>query len=411
MATRSTMKIWIICTALTASAIVLAGVLGTTPTAHSEPSAETDAPQGQPARTIVLMIGDGMGYEQVKAASLFAWGKNGKLTMQNLPVKGSCTTYDAGGPNHTTDSAAAGTALATGVKANNGVLSMRIPGDGSKLPTILELAKKRNWRTGLVATSYVTHATPAAFASHVKSRNLYGPIAAQMLRTTQPDLILGGGGKGMNIADARLAGWATATTRDQLDALLDQPRTKVKRIAGLFGEGHMPYEYEYAMRIDPRYDRLPHLSEMTAAALEYLGDGKSEGMFLMIEGSRIDHAGHMNDIHRNILETLEFDNAVRTVLEWARTRPNVLVIVTADHECGGLTVDKSNGRGIWPNVSWSSKGHTNVEVPVFAAGTGAGEFAGKMDNIEIFSKMKAFMDAPLAELKQASPSSADTSGY
>lgn len=411
MATRSTMKIWIICTALTAGAIVLGGLVSTTPVAHSEPTAEADTTQGQPERTIILMIGDGMGYEQNKAASFFAWGENGKLTMQNLPVKGSCTTYDAGGPDHTTDSAAAGTALATGMKANNGVLSMRIPGDGSKLPTILELAKKRNWRTGLVATSHVTHATPAAFASHVKSRNLYGPIAAQILRTTRPDLILGGGGRGMSVADARLAGWTVATDRGSLGQLLAQPRSKVERLAGLFGEGHMPYEYEYAMRIDPRYDALPHLSEMTSAALKYLGNGESKGMFLMIEGSRIDHAGHMNDIHRNILETLEFDSTVRIVLEWARTRPNVLVIVTSDHECGGLKVLKNNGRGERPEVSWGSRGHTNVEVPVFAAGRGAKEFAGKMDNTDIFSKMKAFMDAPLAELKKADSSSTAKSGY
>jgi alkaline phosphatase len=395
MATRTTIKLWMFCTALTAGVIVLAGLLGTAPVAPSRASDEPASSTSQPARSIILMIGDGMGYEQVKAASFFAWGENGKLTMQSMPVKGRCSTYDAGGPEHITDSAAAGTALATGVKVNNGVISMRIPGDDGKLPTILELAQKRDWRTGLVATSYITHATPAAFASHVKSRNMHSPIAAQMLRTTKPDLILGGGGRGMSVADARLAGWSVATNRASLQHLLDRPRSKIERIAGLFGEGHMPYEYEYAMRIDPRYDRLPHLSEMTAAALEYLGEGESDGMFLMIEGSRIDHAGHMNDIQRNILETLEFDSAVRIVLEWARSRPNTLVIVTADHECGGLDVVKNNGRGEWPEVSWGSKGHTNVTVPVYAAGAGAKEFAGKMDNTDIFAKMKAFMNAPL----------------
>lgn len=396
MATRSTLKLWMLCTALTAGVIVLAGLMGGEPVAVSDASQKNDsASTDQPARSIILMIGDGMGYEQVKAASFFAWGKNGKLTMQRMPVKGRCTTHDAGGPEHTTDSAAAGTALATGVKVNNGVLSLRIPGDGGKLPTFLELAKKRNWRTGLVATSYITHATPAAFAAHVKSRDMHSPIAAQMLRTTKPDLILGGGGRGMSVADARLAGWSVATDRASLQRLLDPSRDEVERIAGLFGAGHMPYEYEYAMRIDPRYDRLPHLSEMTAAALEHLGEGKSDGMFLMVEGSRIDHAGHMNDIQRNILETLEFDSAVRIVLDWAKTRPNTLVIVTADHECGGLEVVKNNGRGEWPEVSWSSKGHTNVEVPVYAAGARSKEFGGNMDNTDIFAKMKAFMDAPL----------------
>lgn len=334
---------------------------------------------GEQPRNVVLLIGDGMGAEQCKAASVFAHGEDGMLAMQRLPVQGQMTTDPAGEEGTVTDSAAAGTAMATGSKAQIGVLSVQLPGDGEPLETILEQLQDRGMRTGLVTTTYLTHATPAAFAAHVESRDMHEQIAEQYLHEARPDVLLGGGGDHMTPAAAREAGYTVVTGRRGLQAI--DPDT-VGRLCGLFGKGHMPYEYEYAMRIDDGYDRLPHLSEMTDAALEVLGRG-DKGFFLMIEGGRIDHAGHGNHLKNNIVETLEFDNAVKRVLHWAQGRRDTLVVVTADHECGGLKVCYPAGASYWPKVTWSTQGHTGVPVPVFAWGLGAKHFAGEIDNTDI----------------------------
>jgi alkaline phosphatase len=348
---------------------------------------------GGQRRNVILLIGDGMGFEHVKAASLFAYGEDGKLAMQRLPVKGRMTTHPAEGPQEVTDSAAAATAMATGVKASNGVLSVRLPGDGQSLPTVLEQLAARGMRTGLVTTTYMTHATPAGFAAHVKSRKMVEDIAAQYLRRTRPDVLLGGGGKGLTPEAARAAGYTVVVGRRGLCRL--NP-SGVARLCGLFGEGHMPYEYDCAMRIDSGYDRLPHLSEMTRVALAVLERGES-GFFLMVEGGRIDHAAHSNDLPNAVVETLEFDNAVKEVLRWAHGRKDTLVIVTADHECGGLKVIKARGRLSWPEVTWASKEHTGVPVPVYAWGLVAERFAGELDNTDIPKRIHRAVDAKVGD--------------
>ena len=136
------------------------------------------------------------------------------------------------------------------------------------------------------------------------------------------------------------------------------------------------------------YDTVPHLSEMTSAAIRAL-DNDPNGFFLMVEGGRIDKAAHINIIERNVFETLEFDRAFRVVMNWAKDREDTLIIVTADHECGGLKVLRNRGRGSMPDVLWSSrydstKDHTGVNVPVYAVGEGAENFAGVIDNTDIF---------------------------
>ncbi|MFP4054545.1 MAG: alkaline phosphatase [Phycisphaerae bacterium] len=358
---------------------------------------------------VILMIGDGMGFEQLDAASLFAYGRKGKLTLQQLPVRGDVATHPAEGKKTVTDSAAAGTAIATGVKVRNGVLSLRIPGNGERLETLLEIASDRGLRTGLVSTTHLTHATPAAFGAHVVRRDHYDDIAEDLLNRSRPDLLLGGGGKGLKPDDAESAGYAVALTRRGLQRIAERSK-RPARVAGLFGEGHMPYEYEYAMRINSGYDRLPHLSEMTAFALEHLSAEES-GFFLMVESGRIDHAGHTNHVHNNVMETLEFDNAVRTVLKWAAGRENVLVVVTSDHETGGMKVTGKTALGVWPEVSWASKGHTGVNVPLYATGPGARAFVGSMDNTDIFRKLRDRMKLTSPAAKDAAAVGAGPDGY
>ncbi|MHC4361460.1 MAG: alkaline phosphatase, partial [Planctomycetota bacterium] len=147
--------------------------------------------------------------------------------------------------------------------------------------------------------------------------------------------------------------------------------------SGQFGDGYLPYEYD-------GLGSLPHLSEMTAVALDIL-DNDPDGFFLMVEGGRIDHAGHSRNIRRNIHETIEFGNAVQQVIDWATGRADTLIIVTADHETGGLTVTKNNGAGNYPSVTWSTGSHTAADVPVYAWGANARFVSGIIDNTEIFA--------------------------
>lgn len=320
---------------------------------------------------VILFIGDGMGYEQIKAAGMYANGTVGTLSFEQFPISGSLTTYAAGGA--LTDSAAAATAMATGHKVSNGVLSMDIPGSGAELLTLVELFADYGKSTGLISTAHITHATPAAFGSHEPDRGNYDQIAADYLSQTQPSLLLGGGGYGMSPQAALLAGYTVVV--DKVELLNLDVLTAIK-ISGQFGDGHLPYE------LDGLGD-LPNLSEMTAKALEIL-EQDPDGFFLMIEGGRIDHAGHVNDLHRNILETIEFDEAVEVAYRWMSDRDDTLIVVTADHETGGLTVVGNNGAGNLPSVTWQTTGHTAVTVPVYAVGSNAYLFNTELDNTDIF---------------------------
>jgi len=327
---------------------------------------------------VILLIGDGMGFEHLKAASLFAHGKEGRLIMEQLPFSGECTT-DPAAPLRIPDSASTATSLATGEKVAVGVISVRLPGDGQDLPTILEKLAGEGRRTGLVTTARMGDATPAAFAAHAASRSHFEEIFDDYFNRSRPNLIFGGAWRLPEDAPQQ-AGYTVLTTRAELAALLDGG--KPEYVCGPFCPANFPYEWEYANRIDHRYDRVPHLSEMARAALAILSQGE-KGFFLMVEGARIDHASHANHLPGAVMETLEFDNAVEEVLRWAGGRDDTLVLVTADHECGGLEVVESRGLGEMPEVTWATGGHSKAPVPVFAWGVGADRFRGKLDNTDV----------------------------
>ena len=336
--------------------------------ARSESS--STPPSGAP-KNVVLLIGDGMGFEQAKAAGMYAHGAPGTLPFEAFPHRAEMTTHSADSP--VTDSAAAATALATGRKVDNGVISLAHPGGGEVLKTLLEHFGARGRGTGLVTTADVTHATPAAFGAHRPSRNDLSGISADYMNSTRPDVLFGGAGDGTPRASVEEAGYALVTDRAGMWSL--DPEA-VAMVCGRFGEDHLPYEYD-------GLGALPRLWEMTASALGILG-GREEGFFLMVEGGRIDHAGHDNDIERNVLETVGFCRAVRVVTDWARGRSDTLVLVTADHETGGLKVLRNNGRGGFPTVSWSTTGHTDSRVPVYAWGANARFVSGVIDNTDLF---------------------------
>lgn len=327
---------------------------------------------GAPPKNVIILIGDGMGFEQVKAAGMYLHGQPGTLVFEAFPHKGQVTTYSANAA--VTDSAAAATAIATGFKVNNDVVSVALPGNGSELQTLLEYFKALGKSTGLVTTTYITHATPACFGAHEASRNSTSAIAGDYLNQSRPNVLFGGGENGMNPATAQAAGYTMVTNAAGMLALDTETATMV---SGQFGSTELPYELGWN-------STLPHLSQMAETALHIL-DNDTDGFFLMIEGGLIDWAGHANNIQNNVWETIEFGNAVQKVIDWAAGRTDTLIIVTADHETGGLTVSINHGAGVYPTVSWSTTGHTGVKVPVYAWGANADLISATMDNTGFFA--------------------------
>ena len=329
---------------------------------------------------VILLIGDGMGPEQVEAGR---YSNNGPLSFETFPYQGELTTYSAN--NAVTDSAAAATALATGQKVNDGVISMAVPGDGAELKTSLEAYQDLGKATGLITTTHMTHATPAAFGAHEPARGNYAQIASDYLNQTQPNILFGGNSY---MSGAAGAGYTVTQTRADMQTLgssLDNTVTDASSqvyVSGQFGSGHMPYEFD-------GLGNLPHLSEMTATALSVL-DNDPDGLFLMVEAGRIDHIGHATNINRDDYigpEVVEFSKAVQTVVDWVDDATNgsdwtnTLVIVTADHETGGLDFDFATGT----LIDWASTGHTAANVPIYARGLNAKSVGGTMDNTDVFS--------------------------
>ncbi len=313
-------------------------------------TAQTPAPPARPVtldtagptradrpRNVVLMIADGFG---PASATLGLAGKGAPLAFDSLLV-GSVETSSA--DSRVTDSAAGATAYACGIKTYNGAIS--VDPTGAPCRTLLEAAEARGMATGLVATSRITHATPAAFAAHVPQRSQEADIARQMA-ASGVDLLVGGGRSYFTdrpLGDAPAAdlrsltevlaadGWTVATDRAGYDALDALPA------AALLAPDHLAYE------IDRDETDQPSLAEMARKALDLLAaseDGRDNGFFLMIEGSRIDHAAHANDPAAHLHDILAYDEAVAAVLAWAAEDGNTLVVSTADHETGGMTLGR-----------------------------------------------------------------------
>lgn len=322
-----------------------------------------------PPKNVIFFIGDGMGKEAIKAGGYY---KGAALAMQNaFPYTNSISTHAANAT--VTDSAAAATALATGVKVNNLAISQRLPGDGSDLLTLLEIYKAAGKSTGLVTTRFMTDATPACFAAHTSTRYDTTTIANDYLNDVRPNLLLGGGGNNLSSAAAQTAGYTVVVDRATLQAV---NVSNVTHVCGIFGSDSLPYEIN-------GMGTLPHLTEMTDTALAMMGQN-TNGFFLMIEGGLIDIAGHGNDIATQVRETLEFDRCIEKALLWASNRTDTLILVTADHECGGLTNVINNGASNTPSATWTSTGHTEKPVVALAWGDRAADVSNVTDNTHFF---------------------------
>ncbi len=379
----------------------------------------------EPPTRVILIIGDGAGVSYWTAAAFSV----DQLAVERLPVGGFVGTRASN--NKITDSAAAATAFSAGVKTYNGAIG--VDPDSNSVTTVLEIAQSRGMATGLVATSSITHATPAAFASHVPNRGWAFEIARQ-LAAAEVDVILAGGRRYFDpvirpdsldlLSDLKARSTYVETAAD-LAAL---QTSGVNSLVGFFADDHMP----------PEPQRSPTLPAMTRAAIEVL-DHDPDGFFLMVEGSQPDWRGHDNDpLGAIVAEMLDLDRAIGVALEYQAKHPETLIVVTADHETGGLAIQQTTPRrslsraatmadsvvhqlaeagnftdpdvaALADSVSWylrrlsgrlrraarpgedsptlvaryTTGSHTAEMVPLFASGPGAGQFGGIKANWEI----------------------------
>ncbi|GIV33060.1 MAG: alkaline phosphatase [Chitinophagales bacterium] len=343
---------------------------------NSRPVDTTNVPQASSVprvKNVILMVGDGMGIAQITAA-LYANGN--RLALEKMQQVGLIKTHSA--DKLITDSAAGATAFSTGRKTFNGAIGL----DKDSLPqeTVLETCKKNGMSTGIVVTSSITHATPAAFYAHVLSRKLMDDIALNFVKNPVVDFFVGGGRKyftqrqdNINLLDSLKAIGYKFYPLDSLHAV-----STLK--AGVFTAEEEPASLLRG--------RTPYLPDAVSTALNVLSK-QDKGFFLLVEGSQIDWGGHAEDSDYIIEEILEFNRAVEEVLRFAEKDKHTLVVVTADHETGGYTITDGTLDGSSVKGEFVNNYHSAEMVPVFAFGPRAESFAGIYENTAIYDKLMA----------------------
>ncbi len=380
------------------------------------------------------MIVDGMGFEYIKAARIYNGLKPLRYENFSCSTKVSTCAYDGADAqghcladsDHVTDSAAAATAIATGYKVHNGVVSKLNDQKEYDIETILEISKRQGKSTGVVATKLFTDATPAAFVAHAVGRNMTEEILTDIFQGSKPNLVFGADtSQHRAVAKASSTNYAfvhSASALKTLTASIDEGQScagsECPYVYGGFGEHELiPGQYRkitgLPLEITPQETfkvlDIPHLSEMTEAALTILNKN-SQGFFLMVESSLPDTIGHYNAqidaeksapsaIEALISEMREVENTVKVLEQFVAKNPETLVILTADHETGGLRIEEDKTACLGeekcvPKVLWTSAKyeptpdsparHTKVDVPLFALGAGAEHFCQeRINNIEI----------------------------
>lgn len=332
---------------------------------------------------IILLIGDGMGLSQLTSVYYY---KNEEPNVSRFKNVGLIKTSSSS--HRITDSGASGTAYACGQKSYNG--SIGVGNDSLPIPNITEVLALRGYKNGLIATSSITHATPAAFFAHSKLRSKEEYIASQLCNS-KIDFFAAGGTQffnqredGANYIDS-LANYGFSIDTNSLPTTISDYSQKY---GFLLAEKAMP------PMIHSRGDFLP---QATKLGLEYLSKSDS-GFFLMVEGSQIDWAGHVNNSEYLLSEMIDFDNAVGEAMDFAEKNGNTLVIVTADHETGGFAlsadtsiVNDGNYDVIYPG--FAAKTHTASMVPILTFGPGAEGFGGIYENSILFDKIISLVNA------------------
>ncbi|MDL5041643.1 alkaline phosphatase [Heyndrickxia coagulans] len=401
--------------AIALSAVAVLGISGIANAKAYKPSQHTGHATSAKTKNVILFVGDGMGAAQRDAIRLASTGLSGDLEMNKMPYTGVVHTSST---SVVTDSAAAATAMASGVKTYNGAIGV----DANKVSkkTVLEEAKQAGKATGLVTTSQITDATPAAFGAHVKNRSEQSKIAKQYLENSKVDVLLGGGEdywypkgsqgayedhpakdpseaskgtEGNLVSKAKRLGYQYVTNASGLK------KAGGNKLLGLFANEEMFEQREEGQ--GDQYDPVVSLPEMTKKAISTLSKNKN-GFFLMVEEEAIDEMAHENNASQLIKAGRQLDHAVKVAKDYAKKHPDTLVLVLADHDCGGMTVESADnsdesGDGISKEdgpfqvagssaqfvVDWTTSGHTAVDIPLTAIGSGASLFEGTYENTYI----------------------------
>jgi len=407
-------------------AAVLATVLGSSVLAGRGEAEKASGQATGQAKNVIFMMGDGMGPAHRDAIQLATVGAYSRLAMDRLPVEGMVGTNSADPETFVTDSAAAATSLATGVKTYNGAIG--VDAEGQEVRNIVEQAKAAGKSVGLVTTSQVTDASPAGFAAHVEDRSQQSEIARQYIEDTRVDVILGGGEdrwyptgnpgafpdnppedpseqssstEGNLVNKAKNRGYQYVTSEQGLE------RANGQKVLGLFANEEM-----FQQRPEgegARYNPRVPLPVMTREAIRLLSRDP-QGFFLFVEEEAPDEMSHSNNAPLTIKSGQKLDRSVTVADRFVARDKNTLQIVTADHECGGLTVEEpsssdESGAEIPGNISgedgpfdvansdyqffmdWTTTGHTGVDVPLTARGPSSGRLSGNYENTKVYHAM------------------------
>jgi alkaline phosphatase len=330
-------------------------------------------------KNVILLIGDGMGLSQITAGM---YANDNYLHLERMRIIGLHKPYSSS--HLVTDSAAGATAFACGIKTYNGAIG--VGPDSIACKTILQVAKEKGLATGLLATSTIVHATPAAFIAHNTNRKNYEAIA-EAFPESDIDYFVGGGLRYFRnrkkddrdiLRELQDLGYQIG---NYFDSDIDDVTPDPSRAFGFLTAYEDPL---------PASNGRNYLAGATSQALQFLSQRSDRGFFIMIEGSQIDWGGHANSGEYVVSEMLDFDKAIGKALDFADRTPGTLVIVTADHEAGGMAI---NPESSWQRLRYgfTTIGHTGTLIPVFAYGPGAEEFAGIYENTAIYDKLMTLL--------------------
>ena len=359
-------------------------------------------PVNEKAKNIILLIGDGMSLSQVSSYRLLKGGPNERIAVDTFPISGIVLTHSQDAI--VTDSASSATAFSTGKKTNNGGLGL--DPDNQVLENFTETIDKHGYVSSLISTSEITHATPAAYASHVDLRWKTDEISLQMMDSDVMTILGGGrhffmteemGGKRsdeVNLLEEINSSHTILTKKTDMDSF---DHTNQGKVVGLFAD-----EALRDIETPENHSLEPTTSEMLNFALkrsDQFNRNGCKGFFVMLEGSQVDCAGHANNLDYLKREMEDFDDAVKTALDFAKNNQDTLVIVTADHETGGLLIEPATPTNYTsPEVKFSFNtgigygSHTGVPVPVYAYGPGSENFTGTLDNTDVYYAMVEALD-------------------
>ena len=322
---------------------------------------------------IVMMIGDGMGLSQISSGM---YSNNNYTSLERSHHIGLIKTHSF--DNLITDSAAAGTAMSSGTKTYNRVVGM--DENFSPVKSILEILRDKGYMTAIIATSTIVHATPASYYSKVKSRYEYDEIASQLSKSNI-NFFVGGGEKHFNDRHDK---------RNLINEMDDYLFANSLESFIKINSNKIGFLTNYDDPIEKHEGREPSLEDMVQATLQKLSSF-NKPFFLLVEGSQIDWGGHDNDSEHLISEMLEFDRTVGVVFDFANKDKNTTVVITADHETGGVAIVDGNIEESLLEIKYISEDHTATMIPIFSLGPYSSLFKGVYDNTEIFDKLEGII--------------------